>query len=199
MNEVAGPGAEFRRESGLASSVESRERCQTGNQGRLLAGPHRLRRDWRFLLADGSPLAGSNRGKEPSAWKIWSHFSICYLGDILWGWGRKQTNKLLSKFEHMNLIHETTLWRNYCFPHFTGASQVALVIKNPPANVRDVRDAGLIPRLGRSTEQGHGNPLQYSCRENPSEQRNLAGYSPWSRKESDTMKQLSMHTHRWKG
>ena len=79
------------------------------------------------------------------------------------------------------------------------ASQVALVIKNPPANVRDVRDAGSIPRLGRSTEQGHGNPLQYSCLENPSEQRNLAGYSPWSREESDTMKHLSMHTHRWKG
>ena len=76
---------------------------------------------------------------------------------------------------------------------------MALVIKNPPANVRDVRDAGSIPRLGRSTGQGHGNPLQYSCLENPGEQRSLAGYSPWSRKESDTMKQLSMHTHRWKG
>ena len=51
VNEVAGPGAGFGRESGLASSVESRERCQTGNQARLLAGPHRLSRDWRFLLS----------------------------------------------------------------------------------------------------------------------------------------------------
>ena len=33
---------------------------------------------------------------------------------------------------------------------------------------------------------GHGNPLQYSCLENPQGQRNLAGYSPWGRKELDT-------------
>ena len=41
-----------------------------------------------------------------------------------------------------------------------GAFQVALVVKNLPANIGDVKDAGLI--LG-----GHGNPLQYSCLENP--------------------------------
>ena len=39
--------------------------------------------------------------------------------------------------------------------------------KNPPANAGDVRDAGLIPGLGRSPGGGHGNPLQYSCLENP--------------------------------
>ena len=42
------------------------------------------------------------------------------------------------------------------------ASQVALVVKNPPANARDNRDAGSIPGLGRSTGGGHGNPFQYS-------------------------------------
>ena len=42
-------------------------------------------------------------------------------------------------------------------------SQVALVVRNPPANVGDVRDADLIPGLGRSPGGGHGNPLQYSC------------------------------------
>ena len=47
------------------------------------------------------------------------------------------------------------------------ASQVALVVKIPPANAGDVRDAGLIPRSGRSPGGGHGNPLQYSCLENP--------------------------------
>jgi len=46
------------------------------------------------------------------------------------------------------------------------ASQAALVVKNPPANARDVRDTGSIPRLGRSPGGGHGNPLQYSCLEN---------------------------------
>ena len=46
-------------------------------------------------------------------------------------------------------------------------SQVALVVKNPPANAEDVRNVGSIPRLGRSPGEGNGNPLQYSCLENP--------------------------------
>ena len=50
---------------------------------------------------------------------------------------------------------------------FLGASQVALVVKNPPANEGDIRDAGLIPGLGRSPGVGHGSPLQYSYLENP--------------------------------
>ena len=40
-------------------------------------------------------------------------------------------------------------------------------------------DLGSIPGLGRSPGGGHGNPLQYSCLENPHEQRSLAGSSPW--------------------
>ena len=48
-----------------------------------------------------------------------------------------------------------------------GASQVALVVKHPPANAGDVRDANLIPGSGRSPEEGQSNPLQYSCLENP--------------------------------
>ena len=43
----------------------------------------------------------------------------------------------------------------------SGASQVALVVRNPPANAGDIRDAGLIPGSGRSPEGGHGNLLQY--------------------------------------
>ena len=44
----------------------------------------------------------------------------------------------------------------------------------------NVGDMGSIPGLGRSPGGGHGNPLQYSCLENPHGQRNLAGYSPMS-------------------
>ena len=44
------------------------------------------------------------------------------------------------------------------------ASQVALVVKNTPANAGH---SGLIPGLGRSPGGGHGNPLQYSCLKNP--------------------------------
>ena len=39
-----------------------------------------------------------------------------------------------------------------------------LVVKNPPANAGNIRDAGLILESGRSPGIGHGNPLQYSCR-----------------------------------
>ena len=46
-------------------------------------------------------------------------------------------------------------------------SQVALVVKNLPANAGDKRDLGSIPGLGRCYGEGHDNPLQYSCLENP--------------------------------
>ena len=41
------------------------------------------------------------------------------------------------------------------------------MVKNPPDNTEDVRDMGLIPGSGRSPGGGNGNPLQYSCLENP--------------------------------
>ena len=47
------------------------------------------------------------------------------------------------------------------------ASQVALAVKNPPANAGDIRDAGSIPGSRRSPGGGHDNLLQYSCLENP--------------------------------
>ena len=47
------------------------------------------------------------------------------------------------------------------------ASQVVLVVKNPLANAGDTRDMSSISGLGRSPGGGNGNPLQYSCLENP--------------------------------
>jgi len=41
------------------------------------------------------------------------------------------------------------------------ASQVALVVKNPPSNAGDIKDMGSIPGLGRSPGGGHVNPIQY--------------------------------------
>ena len=52
-------------------------------------------------------------------------------------------------------------------------------------------DLGSIPGLGRSSGGGHGNPLQYSCLENPHGQRSLEGYSPWGHKELDMTERLS--------
>ena len=66
------------------------------------------------------------------------------------------------------------------------ASQVMQVVKSPPANAGDIKEARSIPRLGKSPGVGNGNPLQYSWLENPTGQRSLAGYSPWGVKESDT-------------
>ena len=48
--------------------------------------------------------------------------------------------------------------------------QAALVVENPPANAGDARDAGPVPGWGRSGG-GHGNPLQDSCLENPTDRR----------------------------
>ena len=47
------------------------------------------------------------------------------------------------------------------------ASQVALLVKNPPANAGDTRDADSIPGSGRSSGEGRSDPGQYSCLENP--------------------------------
>ena len=58
------------------------------------------------------------------------------------------------------------------------ASQVVLVVKNPPASARDIRDLDTLPGSGRSPEK-----------EMPGEsqgQRHLEGYSPWGRTGSDT-------------
>ena len=46
---------------------------------------------------------------------------------------------------------------------------VALVVKNPPAKAGDLRDVGSIPESGRSSGGGHGNPLQDSYLENPTD------------------------------
>ena len=45
--------------------------------------------------------------------------------------------------------------------------QMVLLVKNLPANAGDIRDAGSMPGSGRSPGVGNGNPLQYSCLENP--------------------------------
>ena len=54
-----------------------------------------------------------------------------------------------------------------------GAPQVVLGVRNPPTSAGDIRDAALIPGLGRPPGERHGNPLQYSCLESPHGQRSL--------------------------
>ena len=74
------------------------------------------------------------------------------------------------------------------------ASQMALVVKNPPANAGDIRDVGWIPGLGKYPGEGHGNPLQYSCLENPMD-RGTWWAAVYRAAQSQTpLKQFSMHT-----
>ena len=63
-----------------------------------------------------------------------------------------------------------------------GGFPYSSVGKEPTSNAGDL---GSIPGLGRPPGEGNGNPLQYSCLENPHGQRSLAGNSPWGRSESD--------------
>ena len=58
------------------------------------------------------------------------------------------------------------------------ASEVALVVKNWPANAGDMRYSDSIPGSGRSPGEGHGITLAYSCLENPKGQRSLVSYNP---------------------
>ena len=78
------------------------------------------------------------------------------------------------------------------------------VVKNPPANVGNAEDVDSILRSGRSPGGGNGNPLQYSCLENPMDRGiypwigysmdgGVMGYSPWGHKELDKTEYACTH------
>ena len=81
--------------------------------------------------------------------RIVHHNQMGFIRRMIQGWFNIKTNK-------KNQCN-TACW----------ASQVALVVKNLPANAGDIRDPGLIPGSGRSPGGGHSNPLQDSSLENP--------------------------------
>ena len=65
--------------------------------------------------------------------------------------------------------------------HIHVSTQVAVVVKNPPASAGNIRDTGSILGSERYSGEGNGNPpaLQYSCLDYPHGQRSWVGYSPW--------------------
>ena len=73
---------------------------------------------------------------------------------------------------------------------FPGSSMV----KNPPANAGN---AGLIPGLGRSPGERNGNPLQYSCLENPIDREAWRATVRGAAKELDTTQQLNNNKERY--
>ena len=70
---------------------------------------------------------------------------------------------------------------------------MAQVVKNPPANAGDLRDVGSAPGPGRSPGEGHGNPLQYSCLENPKDREVWWAIVHRLAKSWTQLKQLSTH------
>ena len=96
----------------------------------------------------------------------------------------------------------TTLASGLCFlqksqvPSHPGFPD-GLVVNNLPAPAGDAGDVGSIPGWGRSPGRGHDDPLQYSCVENPHEQRSLVGHSPrrHSQKWLSTCMRARTHTH----
>ena len=75
--------------------------------------------------------------------------------------GVAKSGTRLSDWTELHVIQRTSQWTSTLCP------VVTLVVKNAPVNAGAVRDAGLIPGSGRSPGGGHGNPIQYSCLENP--------------------------------
>ena len=77
-----------------------------------------------------------------------------------------------------------------------GASQVVLVVKNPPANAGGPGDVSWIPGSGRSPGGGNGNPLQYSCLENPMDRGACGLQSTGSQSQTRLSTHTHIHTHR---
>ena len=76
------------------------------------------------------------------------------------------------------------------------ASQVALVVKNPPANAWDIRDMGSIPGLERSSAGGHGKPPQYFCLRIPVDRGAWQAVIPRIRTSRTQLKWLSTHARK---
>ena len=99
---------------------------------------------------------------------------------------RDQTHiSYVSCIGRQDLLHTSNL--------ISWASQVVVGVKNRPANAGDIRDSGSIPRLGRSPGGGHGNPLQYSCLENPMDRG--AWQATVHRVADSNVTEATQHTH----
>ena len=109
---------------------------------------------------------------------IWCNFGIKYYSFYFFQTFKKV--KIIPSFWSLHKQARLVWDGSHCFSAPTlgsGVSQMALVVKNLPANAGDIRDVGSVPGLGRSPGGGHDNPLQYSCLENPHGWKIVAGYS----------------------
>ena len=105
------------------------------------------------------------------------HFYCFCLLAVMLLWTFVYTFLLTYVFISLGYIPKSEITGSYGFLNGSGCKESA-------CNAGDSGDSDLIPGSGRSPGGGHGNPLQYSCLENPL--RSLVGYSPWGCKELDT-------------
>ena len=117
--------------------------------------------------------------------QLWSHVSL-----------------LLEKEEFCSIedgrvcAHECFVrWKTWSEEQRHPSSLMALVVKNPPASTGDVRNVGLIPGLGKSLGEEHGNPLQDSCLENPMDRGAWSATVHGVAKSWTWLKRLGMCTH----
>ena len=107
-----------------------------------------------------SPLVGTNSG-----------LPEVHLG--VWGACQRPWGEALDPLHHQRLLQQAAFWEAACHGcalvdsswGFPGGS----VVRNPPASAGDAGDLGSIPGWGRSPGGGNGNPLQFSCLENPAD------------------------------
>ena len=116
--------------------------------------------------------------------------SAC-LGTQLWINNHGQEDGLANR---SGLGSMPTLWVGSALP-ITWSSQVALVVKNPPANAGDTRDMGSIAESETFPWRRTWQPTPVFLPGGSHGQRSLEGYSPWGCKESDMTEALSMHIH----
>ena len=164
---------------------------ETKTEGIIKWGDNCRRKQWELWRRKqhkntiaGHPTAGSG---------VWAHSlpskGISAMSAHYWGFterGRKLFFHLCKG--QLKQCQEEGLHK----PH-KWASQVAVVVKDLPTNARDIRDTGLIPGLGRSPGGGYGNPLQYSCLENPMDRGAWRAIHSMESQSQTQLKHLSTH------
>ena len=107
-----------------------------------------------------------------------------------------QSRSPLPNFVFLILICLKEDPQNYVCSGLTNVFPGGAVVNNMPANAGDLRDTGSILGSGRSPGEGHGNPLQYSCLENPMDRRAWWAIDGVT-KSWTQLKRLSMHAKTW--
>ena len=109
------------------------------------------------IILEGIAISFSKGSTLP---RDWAHVS-CIGRQILYHWATRETHRCVGIYVNMWIRKYVSIC-GHMFMHWcihAGASQVALVVKSPPANAGDIRDAGSIPGSGRSPGGGQGNPF----------------------------------------